>query len=163
MLSNSCSKIHFFEWKFTQLVPRTFSILPTMSLSWICYHCYGVEDGRGWMITGQVTLSSWLFRAPSIVDALWWGLIRNTKYHIPCAHFTNAIDVTLPCTTLPLTFRCFSFQALSSQPCHLSKHVSLNSLTLGNFTFYTKGWLSIPPKALLIEKMSLTAVFSGTS
>ena len=59
--------------------------------------------------TDQVILSPWLVSAPSVVDTLWEGLRRNIKNLTLSAHFNGSFYMLLPCTSLSLVFRFFSF------------------------------------------------------
>lgn len=86
-------------------------IFPTMSLCGPNMPAVGDNAGVGDQVRGtdQVILSPWLVSAPSVVDTLWEGLIRNIKNLILSACFNGAFHVLLPCTSLSLVFRFFSF------------------------------------------------------
>ena len=50
---------------------------------WVHWASIRVVHDRGWLTSAQVILSTWLFRASSVMDAFWWMLLFDKDFQGP--------------------------------------------------------------------------------
>lgn len=132
----------------------------TTSFTYLLYHCanIGVANDRGWLMSiGRVILPTWLFSASSVLAALWWIFMCDTKIFVLCAYSHRSLQMPLPRSS-NLSPSC----SLTNQPSHLPLPLSLCIVLLQAILFlhkvnYQMHHLDIHPE----REFLLTSVFQG--